>query len=68
MQKQSSHVQKQAARRVGQIRREKGSDREWPERRKMSEEESETKKVYNLQLQPTQEALSFLLPKGESCI
>jgi hypothetical protein len=48
------------------IRREKGSDREWPKRRKMSEEESETKKVYNLQLQPRQEAISLLLPKGES--
>jgi hypothetical protein len=50
------------------IRREKGSDREWPERGKISEEKSETKKVYNLQLQPRQEAVSFLLPKGESCI
>jgi len=50
------------------IQREKGSDREWPERRKMSEEESETKKVYNLQLPPRQEAISFLLRKGESYI
>jgi hypothetical protein len=30
------------------FRREKGSDRKWPKRRKMSEEESEIKKVYNL--------------------
>jgi len=50
------------------MQRERGMDREGPERRKMSEEESETKKVYKLQLPPRQEAISFLLRKGESCI
>ncbi len=50
------------------MQRERGMDREGPERRKMSEEESETKKVYEQQLPPRQEAISFLLRKGESCI
>jgi hypothetical protein len=67
MQQQSSHVQNKLPT-CRAIRREKGSDREWPERRKMSEEESETQKVYKPQLPPRQEAISFLLRKGESCI
>ncbi len=38
------HMSKTSCTTCRAIRREKGSDREWPERRKMSEEESEIKK------------------------
>jgi hypothetical protein len=62
------HMSKTSCRTCRAIRREKGGDREWPERRKMSEEESETKKLYKLHLPPRQEVISFLLRKGESCI
>jgi hypothetical protein len=62
------HMSKTSCTTCWAIRREKGSDREWPERRKMSEEESETNKVYKLRLPPRKAAIPFLLCKVESRI